>query len=85
VGRRYYSLVYGAELAHSFTVQLIVTELVNANVKLVVCLGSIWDDIIVMFLGAIVYGVHYTIREYLCTFLVAGGVSLFALFKVSLQ
>ncbi|CAM6022174.1 unnamed protein product [Sphagnum balticum] len=35
----------------------------------------------VMFLGALVYGVHYTIREYLCTFLVAGGVSLFALFK----
>lgn len=28
------------------------------------------------------YGVRYTIPEYLCTFLVAGGVSAFALFKV---
>jgi hypothetical protein len=36
----------------------------------------------VMFMGAIVYGVRYTIPEYLCTFLVAGGVSVFALFKV---
>ena len=35
-----------------------------------------------MFMGAIVYGVRYTIPEYLCTFLVAGGVSVFALFKV---
>ena len=28
------------------------------------------------------YGVRYTLPEYLCTFLVAGGVSMFALFKV---
>jgi UDP-galactose transporter B1 len=37
----------------------------------------------VMVMGAIVYGVHYTLQEYLCTFLVAGGVSVFALNKVS--
>ena len=37
----------------------------------------------VMFLGALIYGVKYSIQEYLCTFLVAGGVSVFALFKVS--
>lgn len=36
----------------------------------------------VMFMGALVYGVRYTLPEYLCTFLVAGGVSMFALFKV---
>ncbi|CAM6128091.1 unnamed protein product [Calypogeia fissa] len=37
----------------------------------------------VMFMGAIVYGVHYTWPEYLCTILVAGGVASFALFKSS--
>jgi hypothetical protein len=37
----------------------------------------------VMFMGALVYGVRYSIPEYLCTFLVAGGVSVFALFKVN--
>jgi UDP-galactose transporter B1 len=37
----------------------------------------------VMFMGALVYGVRYTLPEYLCTFLVAGGVSVFALFKSS--
>jgi hypothetical protein len=37
----------------------------------------------VMAMGGIVYGVHYTLQEYLCTFLVAGGVSVFALNKVS--
>jgi UDP-galactose transporter B1 len=36
----------------------------------------------VMFTGAIVYGVHYTIPEYLCTFLITGGVSIFSLLKV---
>jgi UDP-galactose transporter B1 len=36
-----------------------------------------------MFMGALVYGVRYSIPEYLCTFLVAGGVSVFALFKVN--
>ncbi|EFJ14223.1 hypothetical protein SELMODRAFT_120711 [Selaginella moellendorffii] len=36
----------------------------------------------VMLMGTILYGVRYTIPEYLCTFLVAGGVSIFALFKV---
>ena len=36
----------------------------------------------VMFMGALVYGVRYTLPEYMCTFLVAGGVSVFALFKV---
>ncbi|KAH9534901.1 hypothetical protein CY35_17G027100 [Sphagnum magellanicum] len=35
----------------------------------------------VMFTGAIVYGVHYTIPEYLCTFLITGGVSIFSLLK----
>ncbi|CAM6046025.1 unnamed protein product, partial [Sphagnum compactum] len=35
----------------------------------------------VMLMGAIVYGVRYTLQEYLCTLLVAGGVSIFALGK----
>ncbi|KAJ6365824.1 hypothetical protein OIU76_030577 [Salix suchowensis] len=37
----------------------------------------------VMFMGCLVYGVSYTVPEYLCTFLVAGGVSSFALLKTS--
>lgn len=37
----------------------------------------------VMFMGALVYGVQYSLSEYLSTFLVAGGVSMFALFKSS--
>ncbi|XP_011001670.1 PREDICTED: UDP-galactose/UDP-glucose transporter 3-like [Populus euphratica] len=37
----------------------------------------------VMFMGCLVYGVSYTVPEYLCTFLVAGGVSTFALLKTS--
>ncbi|CAI7769897.1 unnamed protein product [Closterium sp. NIES-53] len=36
----------------------------------------------VMLAGAIIYGVRYTLPEYVCTLLVAGGVSMFALFKV---
>lgn len=35
-----------------------------------------------MLMGALVYGIKYSIPEYLCTFLVAGGVSVFALLKV---
>ncbi|ONK74208.1 uncharacterized protein A4U43_C03F3910 [Asparagus officinalis] len=37
----------------------------------------------VMLMGALVYGINYTIPEYICTFLVAGGVSAFALSKTS--
>eukprot|EP00850_Spirogloea_muscicola_P003157 SM000012S25419 [mRNA] locus=s12:1004440:1006471:+ [translate_table: standard] len=37
----------------------------------------------VMLMGAMLYRVHYTVPEYVCTILVAGGVSLFALFKSS--
>lgn len=37
----------------------------------------------VMLMGTIVYGVKYKLPEYMCTFLVAGGVSAFALFKVN--
>ncbi|CAN1321630.1 UDP-galactose/UDP-glucose transporter 3 [Linum perenne] len=37
----------------------------------------------VMLMGSLVYGIRYTIPEYLCTFLVAGGVSTFALLKTS--
>ena len=33
-------------------------------------------------MGALVYGVRYTLPEYMCTILIAGGVSVFALFKV---
>nr|PNR45046.1 hypothetical protein PHYPA_014817 [Physcomitrium patens] len=33
----------------------------------------------VMLMGALVYGVRYSIQEYLCTFLVAGGVAVFAI------
>ncbi|KAG6535843.1 hypothetical protein ZIOFF_000872 [Zingiber officinale] len=36
----------------------------------------------VMLVGARVYGIKYSIPEYVCTFLVAGGVSSFALLKV---
>ena len=36
----------------------------------------------VMLMGALVYGIKYSIPEYICTFLVAGGVSTFALLKV---
>lgn len=35
-----------------------------------------------MLMGAIVYGIRYTVPEYVCTLLVAGGVSMFALLKV---
>lgn len=35
----------------------------------------------VMLMGTLVYGIRYTLPEYLCTFLVAGGVSTFALLK----
>lgn len=37
----------------------------------------------VMLMGAILYGVRYTLPEYLCSVLVAGGVASFALFKSS--
>lgn len=35
-----------------------------------------------MLMGTLLYGVKYTIPEYICSFLVAGGVSAFALSKV---
>uniref|UniRef100_J3MFF9 Sugar phosphate transporter domain-containing protein n=1 Tax=Oryza brachyantha TaxID=4533 RepID=J3MFF9_ORYBR len=35
----------------------------------------------VMLMGTLLYGVKYTFPEYICTFLVAGGVSFFALLK----
>ncbi|KAK6159998.1 hypothetical protein DH2020_003379 [Rehmannia glutinosa] len=37
----------------------------------------------VMLMGALVYGIRYTLPEYVCTLLVAGGVSTFALSKTS--
>ncbi|PPD76694.1 hypothetical protein GOBAR_AA27115 [Gossypium barbadense] len=37
----------------------------------------------VMLMGTLVYGIRYTFPEYICTFLVAGGVSAFALMKTS--
>ncbi|KAK7839506.1 udp-galactose/udp-glucose transporter 3 [Quercus suber] len=37
--------------------------------------------LVLMLMGALVYGIRYTVPEYLCTFLVAGGVSTFALLK----
>ncbi|XP_077250000.1 UDP-galactose/UDP-glucose transporter 3 [Tasmannia lanceolata] len=37
----------------------------------------------VMLMGTLVYGIKYTFPEYVCTFLVAGGVSTFALLKTS--
>ncbi|OVA09052.1 UAA transporter [Macleaya cordata] len=36
-----------------------------------------------MLVGALAYGIKYTFPEYICTLLVAGGVSAFALFKTS--
>ncbi|KAK2983151.1 hypothetical protein RJ640_007827 [Escallonia rubra] len=38
---------------------------------------------IMMLMGALVYGIRYTFPEYICTLLVAGGVSFFALSKTS--
>lgn len=37
----------------------------------------------VMLMGTLVYGIRYAFPEYMCTFLVAGGVSTFALLKTS--
>ncbi|KAJ8773741.1 hypothetical protein K2173_006391 [Erythroxylum novogranatense] len=37
----------------------------------------------VMLMGTLVYGIRYSLNEYICTFLVAGGVSTFALSKTS--
>ncbi|GAV73230.1 UAA domain-containing protein [Cephalotus follicularis] len=37
----------------------------------------------VMLMGTLVYGIRYNFAEYLCTLLVAGGVSMFALLKTS--
>ncbi|CAH1417137.1 unnamed protein product [Lactuca virosa] len=37
----------------------------------------------VMLMGSLVYGIRYTFQEYLCSLLVAGGVSIFALAKTS--
>ncbi|KAK3022888.1 hypothetical protein RJ639_046432 [Escallonia herrerae] len=37
----------------------------------------------VMLMGTLVYGIRYTFPEYVCTLLVAGGVSFFALSKTS--
>ncbi|KAG0485025.1 hypothetical protein HPP92_009104 [Vanilla planifolia] len=37
----------------------------------------------VMLMGSLVYGIKYSLPEYICTFLVAGGVSAFALAKTS--
>ncbi|KAI8022146.1 UDP-galactose/UDP-glucose transporter 3 [Camellia lanceoleosa] len=37
----------------------------------------------VMLMGSLVYGIRYTFPEYVCTLLVAGGVSMFALAKTS--
>ncbi|KAF3790241.1 UDP-galactose/UDP-glucose transporter 3 [Nymphaea thermarum] len=37
----------------------------------------------VMLMGTLVYGIKYTFSEYVCTLLVAGGVSAFALLKTS--
>lgn len=37
----------------------------------------------VMLMGTIVYGIKYSFPQYICTFLVAGGVSAFALAKTS--
>ncbi|XP_057534262.1 UDP-galactose/UDP-glucose transporter 3-like [Amaranthus tricolor] len=36
-----------------------------------------------MLMGTLVYGIRYSFSEYLCTLLVAGGVSIFALSKTS--
>ncbi|KAJ0634405.1 putative UAA transporter [Helianthus annuus] len=37
----------------------------------------------VMIMGTFVYGIRYSFHEYLCSLLVAGGVSIFALAKTS--
>ncbi|PWA82719.1 UAA transporter [Artemisia annua] len=37
----------------------------------------------VMLMGTLVYGIRYSFQEYLCSLLVAGGVSIFALAKTS--
>lgn len=42
-------------------------------------------NLAVMLMGSLVYGIRYTFPEYFCTFLVAGGVSAFALMKVGIS
>lgn len=37
-----------------------------------------------MLMGTLVYGIRYSIPEYVCSLLVAGGVSAFALSKVGI-
>lgn len=39
----------------------------------------------VMLMGSLVYGIRYSYQEYLCSLLVAGGVSIFALAKVKIS
>ncbi|KAL5992162.1 UDP-galactose/UDP-glucose transporter 3 [Asimina triloba] len=40
-------------------------------------------SLLMMLMGTLIYGIKYTFPEYVCTFLVAGGVSAFALMKTS--
>ncbi|CAL9122217.1 unnamed protein product [Musa acuminata var. zebrina] len=57
------------------------TNFIN-SVYLLSVLAKSTKMIPVMLMGTLVYGIKYTIPEYICTFLVAGGVSSFALSKV---
>ncbi|CAI0387609.1 unnamed protein product [Linum tenue] len=50
---------------------------------MVIVLAKSSKMIPVMLMGSLVYGIRYTLPEYLCTFLVAGGVSTFALLKTN--
>lgn len=53
--------------------------------------SSVYDQFVILFIypvmlmGTLVYGIRYTIPEYICSFLVAGGVSTFALLKVHIR
>ena len=63
----------------------------SSTLHAMLCRFDVFDDFMflsgdsiftVMLMGTLLYGVKYTFPEYLCTFLVAGGVSSFALLKV---
>ena len=65
----------------------------SSTLHAMLCSFDVFDDFMflsgdsifaVMLMGTLLYGVKYTFPEYLCTFLVAGGVSSFALLKVRL-
>ncbi|KAE8716087.1 UDP-galactose/UDP-glucose transporter 3 [Hibiscus syriacus] len=65
----------------SYPAQACARTIVESKFLLVLAKSS--KMIPVMLMGTLVYGIRYSFPEYICTFLVAGGVSMFALIKTS--